>query len=86
MLKVIDVDVAGLEREVRGCPIAELNDLDIQPLRLGFRDQSLDGLRIDIWQHADLDGLGAGGRRREEPKCGNECVDAKLHAMCSHSL
>ena len=83
MLKVIDVDVAGLERKVWRGPIGELDDLDVQPLRLGLRDQSLDGLRIDIWQRADLDGLGAGGRRREKPKCGNECADAKLHAMGS---
>ena len=59
VLKIIDVDVAGLEREVRRRPIGELDDLDIQTLRLGFGDQSLEGLRIDIWQHADLDGLGA---------------------------
>jgi hypothetical protein len=34
MLKVVDVDVAGLEGEVRGRPVAELNDLDVQPCAL----------------------------------------------------
>ena len=66
------VDITRLEREVWRGPVAEFDNLNIQTLRLDFRDQCLDRLGVDIGNHADLHGFRPGELIREQKDSGNQ--------------
>ena len=67
VLEVVDVDVAGLQRDVGCRPVAELDHLDVQALRLRFVERGIDAVGINAGEHADLDRLGRRRAARSRP-------------------
>jgi hypothetical protein len=84
VLKVVEVDVAGVERDVGRGPVGELDDLHLQAFLLGLLGGDLHGVGEHAGHHADLQrarlGAEAGADEAEgQPQSAADAMQGVLH-------